>query len=545
MKLIKQNKGLTYLFLSIFFFYQIYLMYQGGSTYDLFDLWLGSGYIYQKLQAYFNLDFSNEIFQNELGQLDFFGYFFLFPAYVIERRINKISYNSSNEPINFLGEQFPSEDALTFFSIHLVLIIYSFFLIILIANKIENIYSRKYSIIFIISLLLVPSFSGHLLFNVKDIPHLLQLFLAKLYIYDYLHLSTKKLNLSRFLLLGFIIAASLSIRINALVFISFFLFYLYLISEKKNIYVKNTFLVAIISFLFLFIMTPQSWENPINWLVGSLEFQSSFDWTGHTLTNGEYIVAQDIDGSYLFTWYFFRMPLFIHIGFLYFIYKFTVSPKKFDFSTYALIFIFTNFALFPIIKPPAYDGLRHFLFLIPFFVILFVEMIVDLDLKKYRSIIYGLLIFYGVFTQYGLEQYKYTYFNELTNLKEVSYHCENIDGCGNWITDYWSFSGRELSTYVNQNFNEKNILICKPHHSFKNYIELDRFNEIYPWEIKPEIGEFLVVSSHRPRLNQDSCGFLEYEINYECSEVFTLKKTYRFTDVNMSYLNKCTMKNLS
>ena len=31
---------------------------------------------------------SNEIFQNELGQLDFFGYFFLFPAYVIERRIN-------------------------------------------------------------------------------------------------------------------------------------------------------------------------------------------------------------------------------------------------------------------------------------------------------------------------------------------------------------------------------------------------------------------------------------------------------------------------
>ena len=54
-----------------------------------------------------------------------------------------------------------------------------------------------------------------------------------------------------------------------------------------------------------------------------------------------------------------------------------------------------------------------------------------------------------------------------------------------------------------------------------------------------------MVSSHRPRLNQDSCGFLEYEINYECSEVFTLKKTYRFTDVNMSYLNKCTMKNLS
>ena len=106
-------------------------MYQGGSTYDLFDLWLGSGYIYQKIVANFNFDFSNEIFSKDLGQLDFFGYFFLLPAYLFERFINKISFNENNLPINTIGESFPSEDALTFFSMQLFLICYSSILLFL------------------------------------------------------------------------------------------------------------------------------------------------------------------------------------------------------------------------------------------------------------------------------------------------------------------------------------------------------------------------------------------------------------------------------
>jgi len=540
MKLHKQNYYFKILIIiGVFSAYQISLMYRGGSTYDLFDLWLGSGYIYQKIVANFNFDFSNEIFSKDLGQLDFFGYFFLLPAYLFERYINKFSFNEENIPINKIGQSFPSEDALTFFSMQLFLICYSSVILFLIILKLKDIYNINFSIIFLISLFFIPSFSGHMLFNVKDIPHLLNMFLAKLYIYDYLADNSKKLSIFKIVFLGFITAASLSIRINALVFLFFFIAITFIFSKNKSIFFQNISKVIFFSFMFLYVMTPQSWQNPIDWLLQSLQFQSSFNWGGHTLTNGKFILSSDTSNSYLFTWFFYKMPLFIHISFIYFLYKFIKSKKLFNFTTYSLLFIVVNFALYPIIKPPAYDGLRHFLFLIPFFVILFTEVVNEIRNKK---IIISALILYGVFTQFGLEQYKYTYFNEFVDLKEVSYRCEFIDGCGNWPTDYWSFSGKETADYLNQNFENENIVICRPSQSFKNYIELGKFNTFTEIDNLPVYKYFLVITAHRPRLNQDSCYFLINNVKYVCVEEFTLKKRYRFQRVNLGYLNKCYVK---
>ena len=55
------------------------------------------------------------------------------------------------------------------------------------------------------------------------------------------------------------------------------------------------------------------------------------------------------------------MPVFIHMSFIYFLYKFFKSKKNLT-LLHTPLFIVVNFALYPIIKPPAYDGLRHFLF---------------------------------------------------------------------------------------------------------------------------------------------------------------------------------------
>lgn len=536
----KKNFNLILLsILLIFFIRQVFLLYQGGSTYDLFDLWLGAGYIYQKLIANINFEFSNPIFQNKLGQPDFFGYFFLLPAYLFERFINKISFNENNLPINTIGESFPSEDALTFFSMQLFLIFYSSILLFLIIKKLQNIYGINFSIIFLITIIFVPSFSGHMLFNLKDIPHLLNMFLAKIYIYDYFNNNSTKLTFHKIVILGFLISSSLSIRINALVFISFFIFSLLVFSENKIIFLKNVGKIFITSFIFLYLMTPQSWQSPIDWLIQSFEFQSNFNWGGYTLTNGKFILSSNTSNSYLFTWFYYRMPVFIHMSFIYFLYKFFKGTKKFNFTTYSLFFIVVNFALYPIIKPPAYDGLRHFLFLIPFFVIIFSEVLDKIESKKF---IISALILYGVFTQLGLEQYKYTYFNEFVDLKEVSYRCEFIDGCGNWPTDYWSFSGKETADYLNQNFENENIVICRPSQSFKNYIELEKFNTFTEIDNLPVYKYFLVITAHRPRLNQDSCYFLINNVKYVCVEEFTLKKRYRFQRVNLGYLNKCYVK---
>tara|TARA_Y100000992_G_scaffold251221_1_gene183349 strand:+ start:832 stop:2466 length:1635 start_codon:yes stop_codon:yes gene_type:complete len=537
---LKLNNLTIYVLLFIYILYQIYLSSLGGATYDQFAQWLGAGYIFEKVQAYKNFDFNNIIFDQELNTFDFFGYFFMLPAFIFERVVNRVSFNEFNKPMNSFAENFLYEDALTYFSLHFFLIIYSFICLIFILKKIEKIYNRNLSLLFLITILFIPSFSGHLIFNIKDIPFLFQLFISKLFLYDYLINKSGNLSYRKKIILGFLIAASMSIRINAILFILFFILFLYLTVNDKKIYLKNISSIFLLSIIFLFLMNPQSWKDPLLWITSSMDFQSNHPWTGNTLTNGDYIFAQNMNGSYLFSWYFYRMPIFIHICIIFSLIKLIRKQYINRFSLYSLVFIITNFLLFPLIKPTAYDGLRHFLFLIPFFVVSCFDLFKYIESKNYKKIILGTVVLYSIFTQYGLEQYKYTYFNEFVNLENVSSYCENIDGCGDWPTDYWAFSGKEISQYVNKNFNQEDLLLCKPRHSFTNYIELDRFNDLMSDEITTKNKNFIVVSSHRPRLNDDSCGFKISGLRHACSELYTLKKTYRFTDVNMSYISKCS-----
>ena len=87
----------------------------------------------------------------------------------------------------------------------------------------------------------------------------------------------------------------------------------------------------------------------------------------------------------------------------------------------------------------------------------------------------------------GLKEAKYSYFNEFTNLKNISYFCEeNIDGCGNWPTDYWGFTGKSLANEINSLEDPVNVITCKPFHSFNSYlsqninvIDIDQMKETF------------------------------------------------------------------
>ena len=114
--------------------------------------------------------------------------------------------------------------------------------------------------------------------------------------------------------------------------------------------------------MFVFLFSPSSWQNPIQWLYESIMFQSNHPWTGATLTNGDFITAQEMTGSYLINWYFFKMPLFVHLFFLFYVTFLILKKRNNIIEIYSAIFITINFLLFPILRPTAYDGLRHFLF---------------------------------------------------------------------------------------------------------------------------------------------------------------------------------------
>ena len=60
----KKILNITY-FLTIIIFSskQLFDSSKGGSTYDLFEQWMGAGYVFNKLQALINFDLKNTVNQ--------------------------------------------------------------------------------------------------------------------------------------------------------------------------------------------------------------------------------------------------------------------------------------------------------------------------------------------------------------------------------------------------------------------------------------------------------------------------------------------------
>lgn len=548
MKLLKRllntrstTENLYFTILITAFFKQFYDLLKGGATYDIFEQWLGAGYIFSKIQAIIDLDFGNTIFSNNLNYYDYFGYFFMLPAYIFERFINGFSYNESNLPSTSFALYFSSEDAQTFFIIHFCLLIYSFICLHIIYKKLTFLFDINYAVLFILIILFVPSFTGHMLFNVKDIPFLLNLFIAKLYIIEnFYHKDINDLDAKDLIKISFIISFTLLIRVNSILFISFLFFFLIFPNKKNlNLFFKKILTVLTGAVVLLIVFSPSSWQDPIYWVKETILFQFKHPWTGATLTNGEFIYAQDMIGSYLINWYFYKMPIFIHLFFL--IYLIFFKKNKNFFEIYSFIFLVTNFLLFAFLKPTAYDGLRHFLFLIPYFVVTCVSALSQIMKmnKQFYKIVVVIFLIYGTTTQIGLNSYRYAYFNELTDLQKVSILCGDVDGCGDWPTDYWGFSGKELTKKLNKHYQGIDLLVCEPRHVFSEYLESENFRRI---EFKDVIGvdTFYTLSLHRPRQFDSSCEFHEADYKITCKPVDVVSRELRGTSIIMSYINKCS-----
>lgn len=537
-----ESKFLIKSVITLFFLLQIKNIFNGGTTYDTMDLRFGSHNVLDKLIMMYELDFDNSIFNN-FTSTEYFGLILIFPIYIGAHLINRFTYD-------YVDTVFISNDSYIYFNMHLLLIIYVSISLYFIASFLKVKYNTTKVNIFIIFLLLVPSFTGHSLFNLKDIPYLIQLFLINLFlINNYGENIQKQYSKKRIFTAAFLIALSVSIRINAYLFILFTFGLIFL----KHISTKNVNKIFIIeggislfsSILILFLLSPQGWVRPLQLLRETFDHQFNHGWPGSTLTNGEFVIAQEVSSTYLFEWFLSRMPLFIFIGLIAFILLvFTKKLKLTLYSQYSLIFVFFVFSSFPIIRPTAYDGLRHFLFVIPYLLILFTESFEHfLNKKNYFSMFYVLVIvFYSLFTQYGLGPYKYVYFNETVNLSDAAYYCdESIDGCGNWPTDYWGYKGKEVAEYINTNFEEKfsqdKLMVCKPKHTVEPY--LDKEIKLTTIDDLKAGDTVFIVTYQRPRYMEDSCYFNNYKITRVCEEEFSFQQNIRQSEINLAYITKC------
>ena len=521
-----------------------------GTTYDADGLRFGANIVIEKILRIFTLDtnFSDLPFSD----VEFYGMFVILPAYIFSHFFKRFISN----PLDY---GFENIDGLVYFLMNIYLLIYVVVCLFFIIKKLNKI-SYNLSISFLLILLLTPSFSGHSLFNLKDIPFALQLFLFSLLFNEYLENIVKNETANLNLKLGVLAGLVFSVRLNGIFFVSliFLIGTLVLKREQKlnlKVLTKDFINVLIVGLIVLYILTPSAWLDPIDWINNAIYQQFLLEWSGSTLTNGEFIIATEMKWNYLLTWFFYKLPLIFHISiFIYFYLKFKgVSMTLLsDMSVYFLIIVFL---IFSIVRPTVYDGIRQFLFLIPFFAIFSTETFLRfIDYKKIsKSLLFIPIFLYLFFTQFGLGPYKYVYFNEFVDINKISTECNNLDGCGTWPTDYWGFSGREVAEYLNKNLlegdipdksefawrdNSTSLLICRPSVTAQTYMNKNlNYNKLNIGDFSR--SEIITLTYHRPRLKDDSCKFLINNVDYICSTIFTFNTQMRFQDVVLAHIKEC------
>ena len=177
------------------------------------------------------------------------------------------------------------------------------------------------------------------------------------------------------------------------------------------------------------------------------------------LLNGEFFKTTNTPRSYLFINFFYKLPEFILFLYILFILIFFKDQKFFEehFKSfkkkifYVIFIILFPFTLAVIAGLKIHDGLRYFLFLIPYLCIIPGLTIFYLiyNSKSYLNKFFIILSFvsflYYLFNFFSLTPYHYTYLNKFNgNFSNASKKFEN---------DYWGASIKELISKIEKNKN--------------------------------------------------------------------------------------------
>ena len=543
--------------LLLFFLHNVYYSILGGTTYDELGYRFGSKIILNTFIDILRLDFASA--KSYYSDLEYYGQLVLMPSYLFSHFMSTYVLTG----LDFSIFKFFSYDDKFYFISHLFLSIYTVSMLFLIYKLIKSQRNEKIAFWFITLLLFIPSFSGHSLFNLKDIPFALNFFIVILFIdRNYVVLKNNSyLDRKQLLINGIALGAILTIRINAIPFIGIFML-LYLREIKKMKKMKSFLIsnlkIGCIGIFFLILLTPSMWIEPISWWKLAIENQFLLPWPGSTLVNGNFVIATEMTSSYLLTFFFYKMPINFIIFTSLFIISLLYKKDVNIFTKNCLYFFVVVNILFIIFRPTAYDGLRQYIFLILPITYITTETI--FYAKNKPNLFKSLLVLnlcYLLFTQASLGQYKYVYFNEFVDENSITVDCNNIDGCGDWGTDYWGYSGKKLANFINENISNGFLLVCRPDVSIKTYLNDETTNFIYnsisdPISTKKlnytttdttilkelELNSFFIASFQRPRLNENSC-FLDSKVY--CETVYVEKTELRDIELNLSSVKKCSM----
>lgn len=305
-------------------------------------------------------------------------------------------------------------------------------------------------------LLLTPRFLGHIPANPKDVPFAIAYFVSLTLII----LLKKHDNPFSLLVLGFSFGITQSLRIVG--YSIYPVYVLYVLSSKLNFlkYKKlfklfsRTMVIFLIGFLIHMATLPYLGADPFSHFKDLFMTGIQFPWNGEMLFGSKLISADSLPWYYLPTWIVITTPVFIL-----FLFFNSLSQIKSKASTARLLWIaiVTNLALFFLLKPRIYDGLRHFLFLLPIISSLAALSFLKIFNQKKKLIFLGVAIniLLVAISIYKLFPYQYVYFNEFVG---------GTKGAANkYEVDYWGASYKEVVSWLNNNIDrniEQKVFFC-------------------------------------------------------------------------------------
>jgi hypothetical protein len=350
-----------------------------------------------------------------------------------------------------------------------------------------------YGLIAMLVVLLTPRFLGDIPANPKDVPFAVAYLISITAIYFSTSAVFTKYPFVKVIFIGCLLGYTQSLR--AVGFTLYPVYFIWSVYKNKKSVVNSFFETLCTLFIALFVMCviwPAVGSNFFANLKKYFALSSDYSlWDGTTLFLGKYYTDKNIPRSYMPIWLVVTMPLtYLVVS----IYGFIIVLKKriFNFHTFIACLIVYNFAIYFLINPVSYNGIRHFMYivlLISLFASLSLFELIESTPKKIYVVVCVFFICYQLVTLYKISKlfpYQYIYFNEL--LGSYNTTATKFD------TDYWGTSYKELSLKIKQTTTQNpNVPVkyysCKMGSAVDYYLQ----NVAIPVD-KPEKADYILCT---------------------------------------------------
>lgn len=336
---------------------------------------------------------------------------------------------------------------------HLINLIFSFTVFLILYVSIYLSTKKSFiSLLAPIILFLTLNYSGHLAANPIDIPFSIFYTLAIFLMF----LSSKYKNEGKGeryylgIILGIVFGLAICIRfIGYSLFLVYGIYSLFKILNNHKL-LKDTLIQLLIIFIVSHLIIVFTWAslgvNYLSSLLNILSLNTRFSYFDDLIFyKGMFFTKEERSWDYLFTYFVLTTPILLLMLFSFSL-VFFKDLKKYSLYIFCVLALIINVLLYLFLKPYIYNGMRHFLYLIPLVVVCGVLFINEfsIKLKSNYKIIFFLTIFIYlillIFNLVKLYPHQYIYFNEIAGGVKNAYL--------RYDTDYWGTTYKDAVEYV-------------------------------------------------------------------------------------------------